>query len=90
MGFLSPKSRGLCKKVVESNFEVHLYRKLIITIITKNLILYIMKAQHTNPATKLAKKTVFVYKNIKAQSSYQTNPTGDQSHTVMTSFIMEF
>ncbi|NII85756.1 MULTISPECIES: hypothetical protein [unclassified Pedobacter] len=49
-----------------------------------------MKAQHTNPATKLAKKTVFVYKNIKAQSSYQTNPTGDQSHTVMTSFIMEF
>ena len=86
MGFLSPKSRGLCKKVVESNFEVHLYRKLI----TKNLTLYIMKAQHTNPATKLAKKTVFVYKNVKAKNNFSTNPTGDQSHTVMTSFIMEF
>ena len=44
-----------------------------------------MKAQHT---TKLSKKTVFVYKNIKAQSSYETNPTGVQSHTVMTSFIL--
>ncbi|MGN7989203.1 hypothetical protein [Pedobacter jeongneungensis] len=46
-----------------------------------------MKTQNT---TKLAKKTVFVYKNIKAQNAYSTNPTGDQSHTVMTSFIMEF
>ncbi|WP_406824175.1 hypothetical protein [Pedobacter sp. KACC 23697] len=44
-----------------------------------------MKAQHT---TKLAKKTVFVYKNIKAQNNYSTTPTGDQSHTiVMTSWI---
>lgn len=39
-----------------------------------------MKAQHT---TKLAKKTVFVYKNIKDQNNYQTVPT-DQSHTVTT------
>ncbi|MGN8057957.1 hypothetical protein ACTJKN_16870 [Pedobacter sp. 22163] len=49
-----------------------------------------MKTQHTNTSAKLSKKTVFVYKNIKAQNNYQTNPTGDQSHTVMTSFIMEF
>ena len=46
-----------------------------------------MKTQHT---AKLSKKTVFVYKNIKTQNNYQTNPTGDMSHTVMTSFIMEF
>jgi hypothetical protein len=46
-----------------------------------------MKTQNT---AKLSKKTVFVYKNIKAQSNYATNPTGDMSHTVMTSFIMEF
>ncbi|MGN8057958.1 hypothetical protein ACTJKN_16875 [Pedobacter sp. 22163] len=46
-----------------------------------------MKTQNT---PKLSKKTVFVYKNIKVQNNYQTNPTGDQSHTVMTSFIMEF
>jgi hypothetical protein len=49
-----------------------------------------MKAQHTNTSAKLSKKTVFVYKNIKAKNAYSTNPTGDQSHTVMTSFIMEF
>ena len=40
-----------------------------------------MKAQHT---TKFSKKTVFIYKNIKAQSNYQTNQTGDQSQTVVT------
>jgi len=40
-----------------------------------------MKAQHT---TKLAKKTVFVYKNIKDQNKFSTNPTVDQSHTVAT------
>jgi hypothetical protein len=46
-----------------------------------------MKAQHT---TKLAKKTVFVYKNIKGQNNYSTTPTGDQSHTiVMTSWIAD-
>ncbi len=39
-----------------------------------------MKAQHT---TKLAKKTVFVYKNIKDQNNFSTNPT-DQSHTIAT------
>ncbi|SDG25051.1 hypothetical protein SAMN05421827_104274 [Pedobacter terrae] len=48
-----------------------------------------MKAQHTNPTAKLTKKTVFVYKNIKAKNNFSTVPTGDQSHTVMTSFIME-
>ncbi|WP_157258030.1 hypothetical protein [Pedobacter ginsenosidimutans] len=40
-----------------------------------------MKAQHT---TKLAKKTVFVYKNIKAENNFSTHPTGDQSQTVVT------
>lgn len=40
-----------------------------------------MKAQNT---TKLAKKTVFVYKNIKGQNNFSTNPTGDQSQTVVT------
>jgi len=49
-----------------------------------------MKAQHTNTSAKLSKKTVFVYKNIKAQNNYTTSPTGDQSHSAMTSFIMEF
>ncbi len=43
-----------------------------------------MKAQHTG---KLAKKTVFVYKNVKSKNNFSTNPTGDQSHTLMTSFI---
>jgi hypothetical protein len=40
-----------------------------------------MKAQHT---TKLAKKTVFVYKNIKDQNNFSTNPTVDQSQTIAT------
>ncbi|MBB6239134.1 hypothetical protein HDC90_003781 [Pedobacter sp. AK013] len=48
-----------------------------------------MKAQHTNTSAKLSKKTVFVYKNIKVENNFATNPTGDQSHTVMTSFIFE-
>ncbi|QIL38952.1 hypothetical protein G7074_06445 [Pedobacter sp. HDW13] len=40
-----------------------------------------MKAQHT---TKLAKKTVFVYKNIKDQNNFSTNPITDQSQTIAT------
>jgi len=40
-----------------------------------------MKTQHT---TKLAKKTIFVYKNIKDQNNFTTHPTGDQSQTVVT------
>lgn len=40
-----------------------------------------MKAQQT---TKLAKKTVFVYKNIKAENNYATNPITDQSQTIAT------
>ncbi|MGM9474830.1 hypothetical protein ACS5PU_00310 [Pedobacter sp. GSP4] len=40
-----------------------------------------MKAQHT---TKLAKKTVFVYKNIKDQNNFNTNPITDQSQTIAT------
>lgn len=40
-----------------------------------------MKAQNT---TKLAKKTVFVYKSIKAQNNYATNPITDQSQTIAT------
>jgi len=47
-----------------------------------------MKAQYTNSSAKLTKKTVFVYKNIKAKNNFTTVPTGDQSHTVMTSFIL--
>lgn len=46
-----------------------------------------MKTQNT---PKLAKKTVFVYKNVKAQNNFSTNPTGDMSHTVvMTSYIAD-
>ncbi|WP_156166706.1 hypothetical protein [Pedobacter sp. BMA] len=44
-----------------------------------------MKNQNTS---KLAKKTVFVFKNVKNQNNFSTNPTGDQSHTVMTSWIV--
>ncbi|MGQ7852848.1 hypothetical protein ACUN24_01230 [Pedobacter sp. WC2501] len=39
-----------------------------------------MKVQHT---TKLAKKTIFVYKNIKDQNNFSTHPTGDQSQTII-------
>ncbi|WP_316846340.1 hypothetical protein [Pedobacter psychrodurus] len=39
-----------------------------------------MKAQHT---TKLVKKTVFVYKNIKDQNNFSTVPTGDQGQTIV-------
>ncbi|GGH16422.1 MULTISPECIES: hypothetical protein [Pedobacter] len=48
-----------------------------------------MKAQNTTATTKLAKKTAFIYKNIKAQNNYSTSPTGDMSHSVMTSFIVD-
>ncbi|WP_165499661.1 hypothetical protein [Pedobacter frigidisoli] len=44
-----------------------------------------MKTQNTS---KITKKTVFVYKSVKVQSGYQTNPTGDQSQTIATSFIL--
>ncbi|MBC6109085.1 hypothetical protein ACFOG5_12810 [Pedobacter fastidiosus] len=40
-----------------------------------------MKAQYTN---KLAKKTVFVYKSVKDQNNFVTNPISDQSQTVVT------
>ena len=46
-----------------------------------------MKTQNNTP--KIAKKTVFVYKNVKSKNNYATNPTGDMSHTVMTSFIVD-
>lgn len=46
-----------------------------------------MKTQNT---PKLAKKTVFVYKNVKTKNNYATNPTGDMSHaTVMSSYIVD-
>ncbi|SER08559.1 hypothetical protein [Pedobacter rhizosphaerae] len=38
-----------------------------------------MKAQNT---IKLAKKTVFVYKNVKNQNNFSTN-TGDMGHTII-------
>ncbi len=44
-----------------------------------------MKTQNT---PKLAKKTVFVYKSVKAQDNFATHPTGDISHSVATSFIV--
>lgn len=44
-----------------------------------------MKAQNTS---KLAKKTVFVYKNIKAQQNFSIPLTGDQSQSIATSFIV--
>jgi hypothetical protein len=44
----------------------------------------------TQMAPKITKKTVFVYKNIKAKNNYVTNPTGDMSHaTVMSSYIVD-
>ncbi|MCX2573268.1 hypothetical protein [Pedobacter sandarakinus] len=46
-----------------------------------------MKNQNT--PNKISKKTVFVYKNVKAQNNFSTNPTGDMSHSVMTSFIVD-
>ena len=46
-----------------------------------------MKTQNT---PKIAKKTVFVYKNVKAQNNFTTNATGDMTHTiVMTSYIVD-
>jgi len=33
---------------------------------------------------KLAKKTVFVYKSVKEQNNFVTNPLTDQSHTMVT------
>ncbi|WP_158526277.1 hypothetical protein [Pedobacter paludis] len=47
-----------------------------------------MKAQ----PSKLTKKTVFIYKNIKAQSNFVTNPISDQSQTMVTNgtFILNF
>ena len=44
-----------------------------------------MKAQNTS---KLAKKTVFIYKSIKAENNYVTMPTGDQSHVSTISYIV--
>jgi len=35
-------------------------------------------------AAKLTKKTVFVYKNIKDQNNFETNPITDQSQTIAT------
>jgi hypothetical protein len=46
-----------------------------------------MKTQNT--AAKIAKKTVFVYKNVKAKTNFVTNPT-EMGHTQATSFIFEF
>lgn len=47
-----------------------------------------MKAQNTT--TKLAKKTVFVYKNLKDNNIFSTNPTGDQSQTILTNATFIF
>ncbi|WP_158526281.1 hypothetical protein [Pedobacter paludis] len=48
-----------------------------------------MKAQNTN---KIVKKTVFVYKSVKDQNNFVTNPISDQSQTVVTNgtFIVNF
>lgn len=47
-----------------------------------------MKAQ----SSKLTKKTVFIYKNIKDQNNFVTNPISDQSQTMVTNgtFILSF
>ncbi|MCX2573267.1 hypothetical protein [Pedobacter sandarakinus] len=45
--------------------------------------------KNQSPSAKISKKTVFVYKNVKSQNSFSTNPTGDMSHSVMTSFIID-
>ncbi|WP_158542214.1 hypothetical protein [Pedobacter chinensis] len=39
-----------------------------------------MKAQHTN---KLAKKTVFVYKNVKDSNGFNTDPSTVTAKTVV-------
>ena len=46
-----------------------------------------MKAQHTITTTKLAKKTVFLYKNIKGQNNFSTVPTEMGQSVVTTSWI---
>ncbi|MBE5322302.1 hypothetical protein IM793_24345 [Pedobacter sp. MR2016-19] len=46
-----------------------------------------MKAQQTIIATKLAKKTVFVYRNIKGQNNFSTVPTEMGQSVVTTSWI---
>jgi hypothetical protein len=46
-----------------------------------------MKVQHTTTTAKLAKKTVFVYKNIKGQNNFATNPTDMGQSVVTTSWI---
>lgn len=42
-----------------------------------------MKAQDT---IKLAKKTVFVYKNVKDQNGFQTDPSTATAKTVLLTF----
>ncbi|WP_316804696.1 hypothetical protein [Pedobacter nototheniae] len=45
-----------------------------------------MKAQHTS---KLVKKTVFVYKNIKDQNSFNTDPSTATAKTLLTFDILD-
>ncbi|MFC3364046.1 hypothetical protein ACFOG5_12795 [Pedobacter fastidiosus] len=47
-----------------------------------------MKAQ----SSKLTKKTVFIYKSVKDQNNFVTNPISDQSQTMITNatFILNF
>ncbi len=49
-------------------------------LITTTLNHYIMKAQGT---TQLSKKTVFVYKNVKDQNGFQTDPSTVTAKTVL-------
>jgi len=38
----------------------------------------------TTPHTKLAKKTIFVYKSVNDRNNFVTNPLTDQSQTMVT------
>ncbi|QPH38533.1 hypothetical protein [Pedobacter endophyticus] len=43
-----------------------------------------MKTQNNS---KLTKKTVFVYKSVKAENNFATHPIGDMSQSIATSIL---
>ena len=44
-----------------------------------------MKTQNNS---KLTKKTVFVYKSVKAENNFATHPISDMSQSIATSFVV--
>jgi len=41
----------------------------------------------TQTNSKLAKRTVFVYKSVKTENNFATHPVSDMSQSIATSFI---